>query len=105
MAMASRNNWGAERRDSLNAILASMVTVDLNDRLILEGYVAIDQANLKFPSGARALSNNDMWIAATAQAAEAVLLTTDKDFLHLARDVCSVEYVDPASKVPGTSTD
>ena len=102
MAMAERNGWGEKKRGSLKSVLDSMVTMDLNDPAILQGYVAVDQANLKFRGGARVLSNNDMWIAATARAAEAVLLTTDKDFLHLNPDVCPVEYVDPKSKLPET---
>lgn len=97
MAIASRNGWGDKKRQSLNLILQSMVTMDVNDPAILLSYVAVDEANRKVPAGARILSNNDMWIAATTRAAEALLLTTDKDFLHLNPQVCSVEYIDPGS--------
>lgn len=100
MAMASRHNWGAKKRESLKSVVDSMVTIDLNDPSILEGYVAVDRANLRVLGGARVLSNNDMWIAATTRAADALLLTTDKDFLHLNPDVCRVEYIDPKSKLP-----
>ena len=100
MAMAERQNWVEKRRTSLNAMLDSIVTMDLNDPAILDGYVAVDQANLRVQKGARVLSNNDMWIAATTRAAGAVLLTTDRDFLHLNPRVCAVEYVDPQSKLP-----
>ncbi len=41
------------------------------------------------------MSNNDAWIAASAKAAEAVLLTTDRDFLHLHPNHCFVHFVDP----------
>ncbi|MGB8479313.1 MAG: type II toxin-antitoxin system VapC family toxin [Acidobacteriaceae bacterium] len=102
MAMAERQNWVEKRRNSLNSMLDSMVTLDLNDPAILEGYVAVDQANMKVQKGARVLSNNDMWIAATTRAANAVLLTTDQDFLHLNPRVCAVEYVDPQSSLPET---
>lgn len=100
MAIAKRNGWGDKKRQSLAAILESMVTMDLSDPAILDGYVAVDQANRKVPGGARILSNNDMWIAATTQAARAVLLTTDKDFLHLNPDICAVQFIDPGSKLP-----
>jgi tRNA(fMet)-specific endonuclease VapC len=103
-AMAKRNAWGEKRRDALAAILDQMVTIDLNNPAILDGYVAVDQANLSVPRGARQLSNNDMWIAATALAARALLLTSDKDFLHLHPDVCFVEYIDPQSKLPGSAS-
>jgi tRNA(fMet)-specific endonuclease VapC len=100
MSMADRKSWGTKKRDSLHSILDSMVTMDLNDSAILEGYVKVDNANMRAEKGARALSNNDMWIAATTRAADAVLLTTDKDFLHLNPSVCSVDYIDPGSKLP-----
>lgn len=103
MAMAKRRSWATTKRSSLNSILDSMVTIDLNDPAILDAYVAIDEANLKAEKGARVLSNNDMWIAATACAAEAFLLTTDKDFLHLNPRICKVEYIDPNSNLaPGS---
>ncbi|QNI31587.1 type II toxin-antitoxin system VapC family toxin [Alloacidobacterium dinghuense] len=102
LAMAARQSWIEKKRESLNAVLASMITMDLNDPEILAGYVAVDQANLKVKGGSRALSNNDMWIAATTRAANAVLLTSDKDFLHLHPNVCAVEYVNPQSKLPET---
>lgn len=102
LAMAKRQNWSQKRMESLNSILDSMVTLDLNDPSILEGYVAVDQANMQVKSGARTLSNNDMWIAATTCAAKAVLLTTDKDFLHLHQGICTVEYIDPQWGAPQT---
>lgn len=102
MAMTERNAWGEKKRESLDTILSSMVTMDLNDPAIIEGYVAVDQANLRVRGGARVLSSNDMWIGATARAAGAVLLTTDQDFLHLNPGVCAVEYVDPQSRLPET---
>ena len=100
LSMADRKSWGTKKRDSLQSILDSMVTMDLNDSAILDGYVAVDQANMKAEKGARVLSNNDMWIAATTRAATAVLLTTDRDFLHLNPSVCRVDYIDPESKLP-----
>ncbi|HEX4037846.1 MAG TPA: PIN domain-containing protein [Acidobacteriaceae bacterium] len=100
LAIAARQMWPEKKRAALESVLDSMVTVDLNDPEILEGYVAVDQANRSVPAGARQLSNNDMWIAATAKAAKAILLTSDKDFLHLHPSVCTVEYVDQKSKLP-----
>ena len=37
----------------------------------------------------------DLWIAATASASEAVLLTTDKDFEHLHNKFLSLTRIDP----------
>ncbi|HWZ45395.1 MAG TPA: PIN domain-containing protein [Candidatus Saccharimonadales bacterium] len=82
-------------------MLDSLVTVDLNANEILKAYVEIDALNQKVHKGARQLSNNDMWIAATAKASNASLLTTDQDFLHLHPHYLLVGYVDPASRLAG----
>jgi tRNA(fMet)-specific endonuclease VapC len=104
MAMAKRNAWGDKKLSSLRMILDSMVTIDLNDPAILDAYVLVDQANQKVPNGARILSNNDMWIAATTRASDGILLTSDRDFLHLHPNVCKVEFIDQQSKLPQSFT-
>lgn len=99
-AMADRREWGEAKRETLRGMLNDLPTIDLNDPAIIQGYVAVHRKNLSHPKGARNISANDLWIAATARAAEAILLTTDKDFLHLHPDVCFVQYVDPGSTLP-----
>ncbi len=99
-AMAERNRWGDKKRQTLSKMLGELVTLDLNDRSIVEAYVEVEKKNHSHPKGARVLSDNDKWIAATARAASAVLLTTDQDFIHLNPDVCAVHYVDPGSRLP-----
>ena len=98
--LAERNKWGDKKQQALSEMLSDLITIDLNDRSIINSYVEVAKRNLAHPKGARALSDNDKWIAATARAAAAVLLTTDQDFLHLNPDVCAVHYVDPASRPP-----
>jgi tRNA(fMet)-specific endonuclease VapC len=98
-ALAQRNSWGDRKVAALKEMLDDLVTLDLSDPAIIKNYVAVDQKNVSHPSGSRSLSDNDKWIAATAAAAEALLLTTDKDFLHLHPDVCRVQYVDASSKL------
>lgn len=101
-AMAERRKWSDDKRTVLQGMLDDLVTIDLNDGSIIQSYVIVDQANQSHPSGARIMSDNDLWIAATARSASAILLTTDKDFLHLPPDVCAVHYIDPSSRL-GTS--
>ena len=43
------------------------------------------------------MGDNDVWIAATAAAAGAYLLTTDKDFDHLHPTYVQREWIDPAT--------
>lgn len=97
-AMAKRNNWGEKKRQAIKEMLDDLVTLDLGDPEIIESYVAIDQKNQSHPKGSRNMPNNDKWIAACAMAADALLLTTDQDFLHLHPDVCKVQYVDSSSR-------
>jgi tRNA(fMet)-specific endonuclease VapC len=100
-AMADRNSWPVIKRKALETMLLNLVTVDLNAGEIISAYVEIDRLNQSVRKGARQLSNNDMWIAATAKASNASLLTTDRDFLHLHPDYLTVNYVDPGSRLPG----
>jgi|SRR5579859_4458783 len=103
-AMAERRNWQAGKRDALARMLENLVTMDLNANEIVRAYVEIDRFNQKASKGARQLSNNDMWIAATAKASNASLLTTDQDFLHLHPHYLIVEYVDPTSRLASAIT-
>jgi tRNA(fMet)-specific endonuclease VapC len=94
-AFAERNQWGASRRQLLHDLLENVVVVDINRRPVIESYAHLDA--YVTTAGRRMGQQNDLWIAATAAATGAVLITTDKDFddlhpAHLAR-----EWVDPTS--------
>ena len=101
--MAERRKWEGKKREALKTMLDNVVTVDLNAGAIVRAYVEIDIANQAVSAGAKQLSQNDMWIAATAKAAGASLLTADKDFSHLDPTHLVVLYVDPKSKLPNPS--
>jgi tRNA(fMet)-specific endonuclease VapC len=96
-AIADRRQWGSEKRGFLQKMLETLVILDLDNEAILNGYVEMDRVSRGAAKGARNLSDNDLWIAATAKAAGAVLLTSDKDFLHFHPDHCLVQYIDPRS--------
>jgi predicted nucleic acid-binding protein len=82
-ALARRNNWGENKRSFVRRnILDNVVTVELSQPVI-DAYVELDYASSSHPTGARNMGKNDLWIAATARAAGATLITTDKDFDHL----------------------
>ena len=95
--IADRHGWGAEKRKALRTTLSNLVTIDLDDQSIIEAYVEVSRTSQQHPGGARTLSDNDKWIAASAKAAQAILLTTDRDFLHLHPNCCVVQYVNPAA--------
>ena len=93
LALAEKNGWGAKRRESLVEVLNRFPTVDLNKDPILNHYAELDTwthgravadgSRPVPPKPAVSMKQNDLWIAATAIATGATLVTTDKDFDHL----------------------
>jgi predicted nucleic acid-binding protein len=78
----------------LRSYLNKFVFIDIeqNNQTLLDAYVNIDcysKRKIKgpndklIPNGAIRMKKNDLWIAATAYALDAVLLTTNGDFDHL----------------------
>ena len=98
-SMAERRNWQKNKRHAVEQILEEVVTIDLNAGEIITAYVEVDKLSQAVAKGARTLSKNDVWIAATAKASNAALLTTDQDFLFLHPDYLFVEYIDPGSRL------
>lgn len=87
-------NWGNEKINALKNLLQQFIVVDIEvgNTDLIESYVSIDafsQGKTSAPNGqmlgnsSRNMGKNDLWIAATAHALDAVLLTTDGDFDHL----------------------
>ena len=93
LALAEKNGWGAKRRETLVEVLNRFPTVDLNKDTILNHYAELDTwthgkavsdgSRPGPPKPAVSMKQNDLWIAATAVATGATLVTTDKDFDHL----------------------
>lgn len=77
-------------------MLDNLVTIDINDRTVLQAYVDVQRFSRQVQGGSRELKANDAWIAACAKAADATLLTTDADFQHLTEPEWAVQFVDPA---------
>ncbi len=77
MSLGAVWGWGQAKIAKLREMLNELIIVDLRQGSITERYSAIT-AHCKRQG--HALSDNDRWIAATAAAANATLLTTDKDF-------------------------
>jgi predicted nucleic acid-binding protein len=79
-AFARKQGWGVQKLTDLDALLAQVVTVDINHALVLDAYAELD-ANSE--AIGRKMGKNDLWIAATARVTGVTLLTIDADFDHL----------------------
>jgi len=77
LSLARQFRWGAAKTQDLESLLREFVVVDINSRPILERF---GEFHAMTRSIGRTLSHNDLWIAATASATGAHLITTDNDF-------------------------
>ena len=77
LALARHWNWGMARRATLEQLLRELVVVDIQSRDVLDRFAELYSWSR---AHGRALGDNDLWIAATAAAASAHLITTDADF-------------------------
>ena len=103
-ALAEKFGWGPKKRGRLDALLQELPAVSINEPDILTAYALIDAWScgkpITAPGGAAPTSpavtmgKNDLWIAATAHATGAVLLSTDRDFEHLDGVWFKFEHVD-----------
>lgn len=91
-ALGHKFGWGQKKLDTLQALLGELVWIDINRPEILQSYGEIDHAS---ETMGRSMAKNDVWIAATARATGATLLTTDKDFDHLHGNHITRIWIDP----------
>lgn len=93
LAFAARNGWGGAKRAALEQLVAHLVVVDISREPVLRAYAEFDATLTN--AGTRMGQQNDLWIAATAAATGAVVLTTDRDFDVLHPGLIQREWVDP----------
>jgi tRNA(fMet)-specific endonuclease VapC len=102
LSLAIQWGWGQRRRDRLEAMLRSLVTIRIDPVTTVERYAEIDaysrgkHPDRPLPAGttSRTMGKNDVWIAATASVMGATLLTTDRGFDHLDPEFLKVVYID-----------
>ncbi len=93
-APARKWSWGEGKIEKLRAIISDLTIVDIRPQPVIDRYAEIDAYSEQV---GRQMANNDAWIAATAAAAPAWLLTTDKDFDHLHPKFIQREWIDPGT--------
>lgn len=84
--------WGAQRRQALSLWRQNLVVMQIGREPVFNAYA---EAGVFADEAGRALSDNDVWIAACARVAGAVLLTTDADFDVLHPHLIEREWIDP----------
>lgn len=88
-SLSVRNNWDANKKKQLDVVLSLCISVPISNEII-DLYAEIDafsqgmNKTFKLDVPVRSMGKNDIWIAATASAISAKLITIDKDFSHLA---------------------
>lgn len=93
--LALQNEWGAYKTRMMESLLAYLIVVPIPYKTSVDAYVEIDDYSRRL--GIK-MGKNDLWIAATAQVENAVILTTDKDFAHLPQSLVQHQYIDPAGQ-------
>ncbi len=104
-ALALKRNWGDKRTQQLLDAITQYIIHPIKVQSILDNYANIDAysqsklANKPLSKGmtARNMEKNDLWIAATAYAINAKLVTTDKDFEHLDNSFLEIDRINLSS--------
>lgn len=101
-SIAKQNKWGKQKIQRMLDVLDDFLIADINVEEVIEKYAAIDaysQGKLdeKAPDfSSRNMGKNDLWIAATASLYNFELLTTDRDFDHLAEAYLKLRVIELA---------
>lgn len=82
--------WGAKKLTRLDDILSELVRMDAGLREVVMAYADLYAEDR---SGGHNTGENDLWIAATAKAAGAILLTCDTDFRWMDSGSLRVEVI------------
>ena len=91
---AHKLGWAENKRQRLSEQLHELVLVPLAPGSIVTAYGEIDYFTEHVEQPARPMGKNDLWIAATAHATGATLMTADANFDHLAPRFFSLVRVD-----------
>ena len=87
-SIARQRSWGSKKLNTLTELIDKSIIIHTNEEIV-QRYAEIDAFSQGKDSArplgmsARNMGKNDLWIAATASVAAAVLITGDQDFDHL----------------------
>ncbi len=101
-SIALQRNYGKKKHTRIKQLLQEFLVIPIKSLDLVEKYAEIDAysqgtlANKPLPEGmsARNMGKNDIWIAATAAIANAILFSTDKGLTHLDGQFFPFVYID-----------
>ena len=96
LAFAKNPDWDDEKRKRLDQFLDLCIVIDINTKPVLTAYADLHDAN---EHSSTKIGQNDLWIAATAQALSVPVLTSDSGFLNLPPALVSVYKVQSKSGI------
>jgi len=94
-SLGRKFGWKEKKLETLASLLAEIVWIDIHHQEVFEAYAEIDCYLEQTVKPAQPIGHNDFWIAATARAAGATLLTTDRDFDPLQGQLIDRIWIDP----------
>lgn len=92
-SLAYQSDWEAKKRGNVDFCLGYFKQITIDHSRIIDRYALIDS---HFKRRGIKYGKNDLWIAATASAMGAILLTTDRDFDAMNPLFLTREWIDPA---------
>jgi len=92
-ALASYRKWGARKLEELGKLLDECVRVEVDRPAVIDSYVELYSFARSTGRAIWQKNQNDLWLAATARATDAILLTQDADFDFLHPEQIQVELV------------
>jgi predicted nucleic acid-binding protein len=97
-SLADQFEWKEQKRARLTELIRELVVVEIQAQVIVETWARF---HTFLKQNGCSVGDNDVWIAATASAAGALLMTTDKDFAALvAPRWLEWIYIDPPGAKP-----
>jgi tRNA(fMet)-specific endonuclease VapC len=89
--IALSNDWGEVKRQRLQELFHELVVVSVESGPVIRAYAEL---GAKLRKSGKPIGENDMWIAASAVATRAALVSTDRDFLNVPSGVLRLYSVD-----------
>ncbi|MFG0335294.1 MAG: type II toxin-antitoxin system VapC family toxin [Maioricimonas sp. JB049] len=95
LGLARMWSWGEQKLTHLRDLLSELVRVDAGLPEVVDAYADLYARSQQNGWGS---GENDLWIAASAVACGAVLMTCDTDFVRLQSGGLRVEHIEPEKR-------